>query len=131
MRPPLSGTIVAIVDDDASVREATCNLLRMNGYSAFTFASAEEFLNSPEREIAACLITDVRMQNMSGIAMRDQLLLNGRDIPTIFVTAFADPYVAAKVQQRGAIGLLQKPFDGHVLLRIMGQALDAKNLLSP
>jgi FixJ family two-component response regulator len=81
--------VIAVVDDDASVRVGTDNLLSSLGYTVHTFASAEEFLKSGLRYDSLCVIADVRMPGMSGIELQTLLLAQGHHVPFIFVTAFS------------------------------------------
>ena len=83
-KPPL----VAIVDDDASVRATTDSLVRSLGYIVHTFASAEEFLRSNRLDDLSCVIADVQMPGMSGVELQAHLLSQGYRLPFIFFTAF-------------------------------------------
>ena len=85
--------MVAVVDDDKSVREATARLVRSFGYNVFMFASAEQFLKSEKLCDTSCVITDVHMQGLSGIDLQDRLIANGHHIPIIFITAHPDDNV--------------------------------------
>src|ERR1700716_2684600 len=82
--------VISIVDDDASVRAATNNLVRSHGYSAHTFASAEEFLQSTHFNDTSCVIADVQMPTMSGVELLITLRTKGHSVPFIFITAFPD-----------------------------------------
>ena len=119
MRTP----VVSIVDDDASVRIATTKLVRLEGYEAHAFASAEEFLVSPRIGDTACLITDVRMPGMSGIDLQSLLIAQGRSIPVIFMSAYREENSLARARAAGAVGFLTKPFDGRALMRCLSEAL--------
>ena len=114
--------MIAIVDDDESVREATKSLVRSLGYEAAAFGSAEEFLGS-SRLTTACLITDVRMPGMSGVELQDRLIADGRSLPTVFISAFSDETVQQKVLESGAVGYLHKPFDEDRLIACIDTAL--------
>jgi FixJ family two-component response regulator len=116
-------TMIAIVDDDESVREATKSLVRSLGYQAATFGSAEEFLGSTQLKSASCLITDVRMPGMSGVELQDRLIADGRNMPTVFISAFSDERVRQKVLESGAIGYLRKPFEEDRLIECIDTAL--------
>ena len=102
--------MISVVDDDASVRVATDNLLSALGYMVHTFASAEEFLRSTHFNDTSCVIADVQMPTMSGVELQALLLARGQRVPFIFITAFPDETVRARVQKSGAICLLTKPF---------------------
>lgn len=114
--------IVCIVDDDESVRLATSSLVRSLGWQTRLFASAEEFLRFPQIGEASLLISDVRMQGISGTEMRDQLLKLGYALPTIFITAFPTAAVAAKVRETGVLAVLTKPVDAATMAHWLGLA---------
>lgn len=120
--------VVSIVDDDFSVRDATRNLLRLNGYDVHAFESAEDFLRSTTLPETDCLIADVKMPRMGGLALREHLLAIGFDIPTIFVTAFPEPATRERALGGGAICFLDKPFDGWVLIRFIEKAIGRSKL---
>ena len=102
--------VIAIVDDDASVREALTGLLKSCGRFAIAFERGEDFLNSDQRRDATCLIADVEMPDMTGPELYDRLIASGDPIPTIFITAYPDPIARTRALQNGAIGYLAKPF---------------------
>jgi FixJ family two-component response regulator len=105
--------LIAVVDDDESVRESLAGLAESVGYEAALFDSAEEFLKSARRSDMDCLILDVRLPGMSGVELHSQLIATGWFIPTIFITAHADPVLAT---QPGVLTVLYKPFRPQVLL---------------
>ena len=115
--------IISIVDDDEAVCIATSALVRSLGWQANIFASAEAFLQSGQIADTACLISDVRMPNMSGVEMRDRLLQLGYALPTIFVTAFPTAALRATVISSGALALLEKPVDAVALEHYLSVAL--------
>jgi FixJ family two-component response regulator len=116
-------SLVAIVDDDASVRATTDSLVRSLGYVVNTFASAEEFLRSNRLDDLSCVIADVQMPGMSGVELQAHLLTKGNYVPFIFVTAFPDDRVRAQALGAGAICYLTKPFDGDSLVQCLQAAL--------
>ena len=118
--------MIAIVDDDESVREATKSLVRSLGYEAVTFCSAEEFLESAQLKTTACLITDVRMPGMSGVELQDRLIADGRILPTVFISAFSDERVQQRVLDSGAVGYLHKPFEEERLITCIDTALKGR-----
>ena len=109
--------LVAIIDDDASVRATTDSLVRSLGHIVHTFASAEEFLRSNRLDDFSCVIADVQMPGMSGVELQAHLLTQGDQVPFIFVTAFPDEGVRAQALRAGAICYLTKPFDGESLIQ--------------
>src|ERR1044071_9515622 len=101
--PVCATPLISIIDDDASVRAATNNLVRSVGYSACMFASAEAFLQSTQLEDTACVITDVQMPEMSGLELQLHLRAKGSRVPCIFMTAFPEESVRARAMKDGAI----------------------------
>ena len=115
--------VISIVDDDASARTATTRLLRSMGFSAYAFASAQEFLSSPRLSETSCLITDVEMPGMSGVQLQEYLLAHGQRTPIIFITAFPQERVRDQAMKAGAIDFLSKPFDEARLFECVERAL--------
>jgi FixJ family two-component response regulator len=116
--------VIAIVDDDKSVRESLAGFVESVGYDVALFSSAEEFLRSaPQRNDLRCLILDVRLPGMSGFELYAQLSVSRRSIPTIFITAHADPAVAVWATKPGVVEVLFKPFQPKVLLEAVRSAL--------
>ena len=122
-REPGETKLVAIVDDDLSVRRALEGLLKSVGLRAKTFASAEEFLASGGQRETGCLITDVRMPGMSGLDLQAKLNASGCRLPTIFITAYSDEKTRAQALKGGALEFLAKPFDEEALLTSVRAAL--------
>jgi FixJ family two-component response regulator len=122
---------IAVVEDDDSVREATIGLLRSHGLIAKGFPSADEFLKSNRIRITSCLIADVQMPNMSGLALYGHLVATGAPIPTILVTAYPDDNVRARALSAGVTGYLIKPFSEKELLDCIDTAAKSSVLLTP
>jgi len=121
-----STPLVAIVDDDESVRESLRGLIRSLGLCVETFASAEEFANSEQLGKTDCLILDVRMPGMSGLELQRELAASKRDIPIIFITAHgSDEGACARALRDGAVAYLSKPFSEDALLEAVNAALSA------
>lgn len=116
--------VVAIVDDDESIRNALQGLMKVAGYRALAFASAEDFLNSGEQERTACLIADIRLPGMSGLDLQSQLNMGRHRIPTIFITAHGDEKMRMQALRAGAVEFLTKPFDDTALLEQVRAAFD-------
>jgi FixJ family two-component response regulator len=114
---------LSVIDDDASVRAATNNLLRSHGYTVHTFASAEEFLQSAHLNETSCVIADVQMSVMSGVELLITMRAQGYRVPFIFITAFPDESIRARAMKAGAIGFLAKPFAGPNLIDCLKIAL--------
>ena len=119
--------IVAIIDDDESVRATTDSLVRSLGYIVHTFASAEEFLRSNRLDDFACVMADVQMPGMSGVQLQDHLRAREYRVPFIFFTAFPDERTRAQALAAGAICYLTKPFDGDKLIQCLQAALKTDN----
>jgi FixJ family two-component response regulator len=117
-------SVISVIDDDASVRAATNNLLSSHGYQVHTFASAVDFLQSSRRDDSSCVIADVQMPAMSGLDLLTHLRTRGNDAPFIFITAFPDESVRARALKAGAICFLAKPFAAPVLINCIETALD-------
>jgi FixJ family two-component response regulator len=120
-------TVISVVDDDASVRVATNNLLRSRGYVVHTFASAEEFLVSPHLNETSCVIADVQMAAMNGLDLLTNLRATGYAAPFIFITAFPDETVRARAMKAGAVCFLAKPFAAPALIKCLDVALQGGN----
>jgi FixJ family two-component response regulator len=116
--------IIAIVDDDAPLREALGSVLKAAGFVTGTFATAEEFLDSPTRGGTACLILDMRLPGMSGVELQKRLADGGSQIPIVFVTAHGDASFRDLVMKAGAAGFLNKPVRSDALLKEIHAALE-------
>lgn len=116
--------LVAIVDDDESVRIALTGLMKAVGFPAITFASATEFLDSGQQHHAACLIADIRMPGMSGLELQARLNAEQCWIPTIFITAHGDREMRMQALRSGAVEFISKPFRDEVLLETIQKALE-------
>jgi FixJ family two-component response regulator len=116
-------SVISVIDDDASVRVATNNLLRSHGYTVHTFASAEEFLRSAHLNDTSCVIADVQMPVMNGVELLTLMRTQGYGVPFIFITAFPDESVRARALMAGAICFLAKPFAAPTLIKCLGTAL--------
>jgi FixJ family two-component response regulator len=117
--------MVAIVDDDDSVRSALHGMLKAVGLPALAFASAEEFLNSGQQNHIACLIADIRMPGISGLELQAKLNAEHCRIPTIFITAHGDAQMRMQALRTGAVEFLAKPFDDEALLETVRAALES------
>jgi FixJ family two-component response regulator len=115
--------IIAIVDDDAPLREALGSVMKAAGFLTNTFASAEEFLNSPSRQQTKCLILDVRLPGMSGIELQRKLADVNSEFPVIFVTAHGDALLRDLLMRDGAAAFLNKPVRSDALLKEIRAAL--------
>jgi FixJ family two-component response regulator len=119
---PLQQTpLISIIDDDELVRVATAGLVKSLGYMANTFASADEFLQSPDVSEASCLILDVQMPKMSGIELQRVLRAKGIGTPIIFITAF--PEEKGRTLYDASCFMLSKPLDSNALIECLATAL--------
>jgi FixJ family two-component response regulator len=116
-------SLVSVVDDDESVREALPDLLRQFGFAAESFASAEAFLASGFVGETSCLLLDVAMPGMSGPDLQRELTRRRQKIPIVFITAYGDASVLRRLLARGAVRCLVKPFSDAALLDAVGAAL--------
>ena len=116
--------LIAIVDDEESIREALQSLLRSVGFRVEGFASAEDFLQSALLPGMSCVILDVRMPGMGGLELQRQLAADQRRIPIIFITAHGDEEACTRALQAGAVDFLAKPFSEEALLTAVHTALE-------
>ncbi|PMS33876.1 response regulator [Trinickia symbiotica] len=116
-------SLIAVVDDDESVRESLPDLLRELGFAARAFSSAEEFLASGCVDEANCLILDIAMPGMSGADLQVELQRCHRTVPIVFITAHGDEDLRPRMLTRGAVELLFKPFSDTALLVAVQTAL--------
>jgi len=116
------GSLVSVIDDDESVRESLPDLLRQFGYAVEAFSSAEEFLTSDSVGQTECLILDMSMPGMSGPDLQRELTLRRQEIPIVFITAYGDETVRARVLALGAAECLFKPFSEGALLEALNAA---------
>jgi FixJ family two-component response regulator len=115
--------MVAVIEDDESYRVAVRRLLKSAGFSAQSFASAEDFLRSGQQHQTGCLIADIQMPGMSGLDLQSKLNSDHCPIPTIFMTAHGDEKMRLQAMRAGAVKFLTKPFDGETLLEAVRVAL--------
>jgi FixJ family two-component response regulator len=121
----MSQVLIAIVDDDETVRDGVQRLVRSLGYHASTFGSADEFLKAEQVHDTSCLITDVQMPGLNGIDLQDRLIARGHRIPIIFITGHPDDSVRARAMRAGAIGFLSKPLSPDHFIGCIEKALKA------
>lgn len=115
--------LIAVVDDDPSIRNATRNLLKSAGFSTATFESAAAFLASPSRARTACLVVDLRMPGMSGIELYQALVASGDGFPTVMITAHPEEATQSRALAMGIRYYLSKPFAPDDLLDCVSAAL--------
>ena len=119
-----SQALIAIVDDDQSFREALESLLKLIGFRTAVFASARNFLDSPQFPSVSCAILDVSMPGMDGLELQRHLVTT-RPIPIIFITDLRDANTREQAVRAGAINVLNKPVSEETLLNALNSALRA------
>jgi len=117
--------LVSVVDDDRFFRDSMCRLMRSMGYTIDVFASAADFLASPQLAETACLIADIHMPGMTGLELYRRLIDTGNAIPTILVTAFPNDADRARALNDGVLCYLPKPVDEDHLTRCVRAALSS------
>jgi FixJ family two-component response regulator len=117
--------LVAVVDDDEPVRLALTTALKLLGFKAYAFSSAESFLSFTRLSEVACLISDVKMPGMTGLELHARLRRNGYEIPTVFMTAYGQPEARAQAMADGVVAFLDKPFDDNTLLETVKAVLNS------
>ena len=117
MEAQVTDRMIAVVDDDESVRSATVDLLLSLGFACEAFESAEAYLKSDAGNRMSCLILDVRMPGLGGLELQQLLTDQGRPVPIIFITSFPSGRVRRQAIKGGAICYLPKPYSDDELLR--------------
>jgi len=118
--------VVAIADDDASVRPSMLRLIRSFGYRAEAFGSGEEFLSSPLAAETACLLLDVRMPGMDGLEVQRRLAEKGAGMPIVFLTGRATDDEERRARLAGAVEFLRKPVGRAALLDVLQKVMGQK-----
>jgi two-component system response regulator FixJ len=120
--------LVHVIDDDDAVRDSLSFLLRAANFDVVTYQSATHFLGTLTREINGCVITDVRMPDISGLELLKRLRARSCIIPVIVMTGHGDIQLAVEAMKAGAADFLEKPFDDDRMLAAVRSALEAKRL---
>lgn len=116
--------VIAIVDDDPSVRRGLHRLVRSAGWKAVSFASAQEFLARPRVNAPNCLVLDLQLPGLSGLDLQKQLAEAGLDIPIVFLTGHGNIPASVQAMKAGAVEFLTKPFDHQDLFRAIQDAIE-------
>jgi len=119
-----AGPTAFVIDDDESMRRSLRWLIESIGVAVETYQSAEEFLNSFDPQWAGCLLVDVRMPGMGGMALQRELNARGVRIPLVFITAYPEVAVAVEALKQGAFDFIEKPFSGQQMLDCLRRAID-------
>src|SRR5436190_19853028 len=117
-------SIVYVVDDDISIRDALQNLLRSVGLTVKIFSTPQEFLASQRPETAGCLVLDIRLPGLSGIDLHRRLIESNIQIPVIFITAHGDIPMSVQAMKAGAVEFLTKPFRDQDLMDAVQVAIE-------
>jgi two-component system response regulator FixJ len=117
------GPEILIVDDDSAVRDSLRALLESSGFSVQEFDSAKALLQAPLAGKGACIIADVRMPDMDGLALQEELTKRKVGLPVIIITGHGDIPLAVRAMKAGAADFLEKPFDEELLLQSVGRAI--------
>jgi FixJ family two-component response regulator len=120
---PQAAPVIAVIDDDASVRRALQRLLQSAGFAVETFATAREFLNAGRSAWATCLVLDVHLPEMSGFELQEHLAVSGAPIPIVFITAHDNATTRERAIRVGGAAYLRKPFDQDELIEAIGRAI--------
>jgi FixJ family two-component response regulator len=115
--------IVFVIDDDISVRESLEALIRYEGFQVETFVSAEEFLKRPRPAAPSCLVLDISLPDLNGLALQERVA-DRTDMPIIFITGFGDVPMTVQAMKAGAVEFLTKPFADTILLDAIKNALE-------
>ena len=121
----MPGKLICVVDDDESVRESLGELLDAAGYQTEAFASAVRFLASDALSRCDCLVTDIRMPEMDGLALQEELTRRGQRFAVIVITGHGDVPLAVRAMRAGAADFIEKPFKHEALLASIKHALEA------
>lgn len=116
--------VVFVVDDDAGVRDSLVMLLRLAGHEVESFESAVRFLSDAQPKPGDCLIADIRMPEMDGLALQQELIRRGSRLPIIVVTGHGDVALAVQAMKAGALDFIEKPFSRDLILSAVRRALD-------
>jgi FixJ family two-component response regulator len=117
-------SVVFVVDDDSSVREAIKSLVRSVGLRVETFETAQQFLGSKRPEVPGCVVLDVRLPGLSGLDLQRELAANDIKLPIIFITGYGDIPMSVTAMKAGALEFLTKPFRDQDLLDAIQKALE-------
>ena len=112
MSVDISAYAIFVVDDDPAVTKALSRLLRVKGWRVETFASAEAFLAAREPDAAGCLVLDVNLPGLDGLALQQRLRETGEDLPIVFLTGHGDIPMSVRAIKAGAADFLTKPVAG-------------------
>jgi two-component system response regulator FixJ len=116
--------VVHLIDDDEGVRQAVAFLLATSGFAVRVYESADAFLEAVPNLRSGCIVTDVRMPGMDGLALQRELRARGIALPVIVITGHADVPLAVEAMKAGAVDFIEKPFSDESLLSAIRAAID-------
>lgn len=111
----MTTSTIFIVDDDGAVRDSLSALLEAEGFATETFESAQAFLAGYKPKDACCVIADIRMPDMDGLELQEEIIRRAWGLPVIIITGHGDVPLAVRAMKAGAVDFIEKPFDDEVL----------------
>ena len=120
--------VIAVVEDDPSMRRSIERLLSISDLTVEVFSSAEAFLERADFDQLGCLVLDIHLPGMSGIALRSRMIETGSSLPTVFITALEDEDIEAVATRLGCVAYLHKPFSPDLLISAVNSALSDRPL---
>lgn len=126
MNKPAARSVIAIVDDDRSVRDAVDNVLKSAGHEALACASAEAFLACGRLDAVACVVLDIELQGISGLELCQLMRARQMTIPVLFISGHGDAATRALALRAGGRAFLCKPIDADTLLDCIDAALSGR-----
>jgi FixJ family two-component response regulator len=121
--PGKHNEVIAIVDDDPSVRGGLQRLIRSAGWDAETFASAQEFLSRDSAKVPSCVVLDLQLPDLNGLELQKRMAEVGLEIPIVFLTGYGNIPASVQAMKAGAVEFLTKPFDEEDLLKAIQEAI--------
>jgi FixJ family two-component response regulator len=119
--------IVAVIEDDPSMRRGVERLLAAHGFETESYESAEAFLACVATTQVRCVVLDIHLEGMSGIALRRQLTAAGSPLPVIFMTAVDEAKIEREATEAGCVAYLRKPFPADALVQAVKQAVESSS----
>ena len=119
-----SNALIAVVDDDPSVRKGLDRLIRSFGWKTESFTSAQEFLDRPRTDPPSCLVLDLQLPGLSGLDLQKRMAEAGLETPIVFLTGHGDIPASVKAMKAGAVEFLTKPVDEQHLIKAIQEAID-------
>ena len=118
--------LVAVVDDEESVRKALRRLFRASGLDCTVFASGREFLDSLRERVPDCVVLDLHMPGLTGLDVTREMKAGSKRVPTIIITAHDDASTRERCLSAGALAYLRKPFDEKTLMEVVAGAIESR-----